>query len=104
MVTGIGKIKIILGFTWLQETKRTLHCPTYSGGLLQTPQDSNSGLCQCDMGQLWNYSPDGVWRSLPDSADSAGLYQDSVRWSPTDSVRRSPTESGGVGQTLTGKL
>jgi hypothetical protein len=62
---------------------RTLHCPTYSGGVCRTPADSGRLKFQCDMGQIcqtesWWSLPEsaGVWQILPDSAESGRLQQD----------------------------
>ena len=43
------------------------HTPAEFAGLRRTPQDSWSGLCWCDICQMYNMSPAGVCRSLPDS-------------------------------------
>src|SRR5271156_5228340 len=57
------------------------HTPAESGGLLQ---DSNPGLCWCDMGQICCFSPAGL---LPESARLRGLRRTLTGLSPADSCK-----------------
>jgi hypothetical protein len=81
--------------------------PPESAGVRRSPPDSNAGMCWCDMGQFFFFSPVGVRRSPVESADSTRLHQtqpglspggvrgfhqtrhnpDSVHWTPPDSIK-----------------
>src|ERR1700678_1297773 len=81
------------------------HDPADSGGLRQTPADSYSGLCWCDMGQLRISSPGGVRRSPPESVESARLRRtqsSGVHWSPV--LQWTSPDSAGLQQALTGEV
>src|SRR5271155_5263277 len=91
----------------LWKGRRTLHCPTYSGGVWRTPADScrllqhsNPGLCWCDMGQICCFSPAGL---LPESARLHGLCRTLTGLSPADSGRLLQ-DSGRLWQTLADSL
>ena len=64
---------------------RLRRTPTDSDRLRRTPADSNCGLCQCDMGQIFNFSPDRVRRSPAESTRLPGVCRTLTGLSPPDS-------------------